>query len=528
LNGKPFSFKGHDYQQFITKLIEDNPGHTFVIRKNSQLGLSELMNRLVLARMALRPGEGVLISFPSKVFSQEVIKTRIADVISESPTLRALSDPNVDSASTKRFHNGSILYGVGGSKQSNSSLLNRPISLIFVDELDRQDKDVFSAFASRTVHTAPEDRLILYVSTPTAPGVGIDEEFSECATQYFSITTCLHCKHSWEPDYYSDVKIPGHSESLQLLTKLKASKLPLHAAYLNCPSCNTHLNQNNSVTSYDKRMNEDGVKKKIGVSITPFSAPSFISMPDLVESSLTYSSHTEFLNQGLGKVANLRDSSILPTDIHFDNSPSSGARIFGLDMGKVCYFLSGVLRSDTTIHVDTVEKVQLSDLETFINTFFLSRPTVAGVMDSMPYADLVYRLVRNNPRLYSAIYLDQATPMPQLFKLSMTDKYDEVVRQMAINKNKMMDLLASSISDFITLTPTQHNEELITHVTSMRKVRDYRFEEMQYKWIKPANGDDHFFHALTYLYSASKLAMADLPTSGCVPPVKVFKFKHFP
>lgn len=525
LNGKKFSFKGHEYQDFLTSLIEDNPGFTHVWKKPSQIGLSELANRIILARMALRHGEGVLISFPSKTFSQEVIKTRIADVISESPDLKALQDPNVDSASAKKFLNNSILYGLSGNKgKGGSSLLNRPISTVLVDEVDRQDIDVYSGFRSRQTHTMPIDRLNMLVSTPTAPGVGIDAEFDDCHIQYHAMVRC-DCGHEFDPDYYKDIHIPGYDDSLKLLTKAKAARFDLTEAYLECPGCNDHLDVTNTTVFYRKTINEYGTKKRIGVALTPFVAMAFITVPDLVESSVTYTSYVEFLNQGLGKTANLRDSSILVKNIKFVPSSSEGMRVIGLDLGKTCAFLSGVLKPNTTIHVDRAEYIRLAELEEFLIIFMHENPTVSAVMDSMPYTDLVYKLVRKHPRLFSAIYTDPVPQPPELYKLKMTDKHGELVRQINLTKNKVMQMLANSMEDFITFEPTQYNNLIVEHITAMRRVRDYRYQEMVFRFIKPRDGQDHFFHALTYLYAASKLVLADLGFSGGSTPVGVFKFK---
>lgn len=527
LNGKPFSFNGHEYQKYITELIESHPGWTFAVSKPSQIGLSEIFQRIVLARMALRPGEGVLISFPSIKMSQEVIKTRLADIIDGSPLLKSLQDPNVDSASVKKFHNGSILFGLAGSTTSSSSLLSRPISLVLIDEVDRQDPDVYSGFRSRQTHTAPEDRLTLLISTPTAPGVGIDAEVADCEEQHFANLRC-ECGHLWEPDYYTDIKIPDHDESLLLLTKIKAARLRVDLAYLECPNCKCHITADNSTVEYVIVHNPEGTRKKMGISLSPFVALSFITPADLVESSLIYTSAVEFRQQGLGKTTALGDSSITVDRIHFCHDDRGGARVFGLDMGKQCAFLSGVMHSDTTVHVDRQEIINLPDLEAFIADFFKQYPTVAGVMDSQPYSDLVYRMVKKHPRLYSAIYVDPMTPMPELFKLVMHDKYGEVVRQININKNKAMDMMAGELDDFITFAPGTHNNIIIQHMTDMRRVRDYRYEEMVYKWVKSRGGVDHFFHASTYLHMAKHLAYAGIAHGGAVAPVQIFKFRHVP
>ncbi len=526
LNGKKFSFKGHEYQKFLTTLIEDNPGFTHVWKKPSQIGLSELANRIILSRMALKHGEGVLISFPSKLFSQEVIKTRIADIISESPELKTLQDPNVDSASAKKFTNNSILYGLSGNKGSNSSLLNRPIATVLVDEVDRQHIDVYSGFRSRQTHTLPLDRLNILISTPTAPGVGIDSEFDDCHVQYQAMLRCKGCGHEFDPDYYNDVHIPGYNESLKLLTKPKAARLDLTESYLECPGCKEHLEHSNTEVFYEKTINEEGTKKRIGVALTPFVALSFITIPDLVESSITYTSYVEFLNQGLGKTANLRDSSIPLDHIIFKPEVAKGIRIVGLDLGKMCAFTSGVLKPDTTIYVDHVEYIMLHKLQDFIKEFFQAYPVSAAVMDSLPYSDLVYKMIPLYPRLFSAIYSDQIPQPPELYKVKMQDKHNQLVRQVNITKNKMMELLASSIEDFITFAPTPLNNEIVDHITSMRRVRDYRYQELIFRWIKPRDGNDHFFHSLIYLYTASKLAFADFGYSGAVTPLSISKFRR--
>lgn len=523
INGKKFSFEGHSFQAYIVSLIETRPGATFSITKPSQVGLSELSYRIVLGKMAINPGTAVLLAMPSKIFSQEILKSRISSIISESSRLNSLINSNVDSASVKMFHNASILYGLSGSKSSNSSLLNRPIQVTLIDELDRQDMDIVTGFRSRMTHTPPERRLVLKISTPTVQGLGIDAEFNESREQHTAEVVCEHCGYSFEPDYYEHVKIPGHTENLLLLTKIKAAVLPLSDAYLECPECLQPMETR--ATHWRIDYNPHGLRNTIGIKLSPFIAPAFISIPDLVESSLTYQSHVEFINQGLGKVANLKDSSIQREHIHFVHRPQQPAqRIMGLDMGKSCTMLLGRLNADTTIHVDEIHVIKLSELEQFLEDLHKRIVFSAAVMDSQPYSDLVYRLVKKYPRLYSAIYVSPNTPIPELFKLKLTDKHSEVVRQVAINKSPMMDLMANSLDHFITWEPSPLEGMLVSHLMDIRRCRDYRFEEMIYKWEKSKLGIDHGFHALTYLFTSAKLAAADL-NDDFVMPVGIRKMK---
>ena len=523
IGGAKFSFEGHEYQQYLIELIESNPGHTFTITKMSQCGLSEICYRCILALMAIRPSTAALLSMPSRLFSQEVLKTRIATVISESDRLKSMLNYNVDSASVKQFSNNSILYALSGSKSSNSNLLNRPISVCLIDELDRQDPDIVSGFRSRMTHTPPEKRLVIKISTPTASGIGVDADFNDSHEQHTALVVCEHCGHAFEPDFYSDVVLPGYTDDFRLLTKNRLIGLDVQKAYLACCECGGRMEERR--TKWHVEINPNGPPKTVGVKLNPFIAPAFISIPDLVESSYTYVSHVEFLNQGLGKVADMKDSSIQIQDIHFESvPPSPSLYIFGLDLGKYCHFMSGRLNNDSTIHVEEAHVVKLGELEEFMEQKLRERFYVAGVADSQPYSDLIYRLVNKHPQLYSAIYISPTTPIPELFKLSIHDKYEQVVRQIAINKSPMMDLLNTTLGTHFTFEPSPMQGIIIKHLLDMRRVRDYRFEEMIYQWIKSKNGDDHFFHTLVYLYTASKLATAGLIQTSQIP-VMVHKFR---
>jgi hypothetical protein len=416
----------------------------------------------------------------------------------------------VDSASVKLFSNNSTIYALGGNQSSKSTLLNRKVGVFCIDEFDRQDLDVITGFTSRTTHVKDEEQLRLYISTPTVANYGIDNEFEECRFKHFAYVKCLDCGHSFQGDFYKHVVLPGFEKNLRYLTKFEASKLDTSSAFLQCPECKAKLSKDNRATEWVVEENLDGVRGKIGVALDPFVAPAFISMKKLIEASFTYSNLTEFLNQSLGKVAELNDSTVSVSHIHFQHDESPGLPIAGLDLGKTNYWIRGYLKYDTTIHIAEIELVPLSSLREFVQQQFRKHYFAAVVMDSMPYTSLVYELVKEFPQMFSAIYVDPPTPKPELFTLSMQDKHGEVVRQVSINKNLAMGNLADGLNDFYTFEPTMHKELLVKHFTDMRKVRDYRFEEYRQKWVKSTQADDHLWHSTVYLSMAAKLAQAGL------------------
>lgn len=516
LNGKKFSFSGHEYQEYIANILENNPGCELVCLKPSQLGLSELFYRLFLAKMKIRPGTSVLLSFPSKQMSSEIFKTRWDPIIEESPSLRNSLNNDVNSASVKQFLNNSIAYALSGSPNSKSNLISRPISDIMIDEIDRQDPDIVNSFGSRTTHTPAKDRLTVKVSTPTVDGLGISAEMAECRTVHTPYVKCEHCGNLFDPDFFKDVVIPGYDEPMRALTKVKASYYDLGSAFLRCPECRKEVAKQDYV--WEVTTNDKGVENKIGVNLTPFVAPGFITMPDLVRAFLTFTNQVEFLNQKLAKVADSKDSSINISNIHYECSDNkAGQYICGLDMGKTCHLTVGVLRHDTTVHVVKTLAVPLADLDDTLTRLNAEHVFSCIVMDSMPYFDVCLRLLAKYDVLYTAVYISPMPQIPEMYKIKMHDKDGNIVRQVTINKSPMMDLFAGSLNDFFTFEPSPMQATVIKHMLDMRRVRDYRYEEMVYCWVKSKQGEDHFFHSLFYLFVASKLVLANQAVRTAVP-----------
>lgn len=524
LSGKPLSFSGHEYQEYCTKIIEDNPGCTLVVKKCSQIGMSQWAYHLVLSMMAVVPHKSVVLSMPSISFSNEVLKVRISNIIKESPHLARLIDHNNDSASVKQFKNGSILFGLGGSEQSKGTLLNRPVSCIVIDECDRQSRDVYTGYRSRQTHVPPAERNTIIISTPTASQVGVDREYSETGTRHRPLVKCGECGHTFAPDYYKDVVIPGYEDHLGLVTKGNISSLRVDEAYLECPECKKDVDTPNREVVWEVTRHEKWPENSIGVELDPWVAYSFISIPDLIKASVTFSSDAEFRNQILGKVAKLSDSSIDRGSFNFvPREEVTGMNVYSLDVGKVCTYLQGVVKADTSVVVTDAQRVKLGDVKDFLVEKHRTTAFYAGVMDQAPYADLAYELVRRYSELYSCVYVSKSTPMPELYKLKMLDKYNELVRQVSLNHTLGLDTFVGMLKDFVTFQSGPEDALIMSHFLSMRRIQDFdKPEGMQYRWVK-TTGEDHYFHSYIYLMLAAKLAYAGVSNFGGAVPVVIKK-----
>lgn len=525
IKGKPFSFKGHEYQEYFVKLLEDNPGCTFSVMKPSQIGMSEVMYRVILARMAMVPGCGVALSMPSLIFSQEVFKTRLSMIIRSSPILSGLIDSNNDSASVKAFHNESLVYGLSGAEGSKS-LINRPISWVVVDECDRQSRKQYTGYRSRQGHSDEDDCTDIYISTPTVQGFGVDREVSECGIIHEPWVVC-GCGHEFLPDFYENVVIPGYSQPLRLLNRSAIAQLDVDGAYLECPSCKKDVDKGNRQTKWVVTVNEKYPSNYIGVKLNPWVAHSFLTIPKLIRSSVTFESNTEWLNQGLGLTARLSDSSINREVFTFNNKPEPiGIDIFGLDMGKVCTYMRGKQLPDTTTRICDAKLVKVGDLDKFLEEENKKHMFAAGVMDAGPLVEMVYKLVQKYERLYSCSYLRPRKPMPELYKIKQTDKHDELVRLVELNHTLAFDTFFTMLKDLVEFQSGDLDESIVKHFLTLRRVRDYARDsgDLMYKWVK-TSAEDHFAHAYIYLMVARKLALAGI-ASGYSVPFCIKSLKH--
>jgi len=505
LDLNPFSFAGHEYQKYFTELIQNDPNIDITAEKCSQIGLSEICFRIVLGQMSLHPGYSVLYAMPSKTFSQEVLKTRISPIIDGSPHLKGLISREVDSASVKMFVNSSILYALGASANSSSSLINRPVTLALTDELDKCDSDTVSGFRSRQTHSTHKPRIA--ISTPTAPGIGINSE-ADNRQLHQQLVICNHCGHEFIPSYYDHVVLPGWDAPIRTITEADIQKLNLDTekAYLKCPKCHNKP----KLTPKHRRWDvQDPHLRKIHVRLTPFDAPSFITPSDLIISSVTFTSEAEFMNQALGLPSNLSDATIDRTTVKFVNDEvPSGLQVAGLDLGKKSYYMQATV-TDNQLFIHSPENIPVGDLKNRVSSNITNNRVVSMVSDSLPFLDTVTTLTNLHAMFWGAIYSVPNQPQPELYKLKMREDVDDglgTTRQINIQKNPFMDHVAGMIaSEQIVFKSSPFDEEIVNHLMDMRRVRDHRFSEMRYKWIKSAKGVDHWWHTLCYLVAASKI-----------------------
>lgn len=527
LNGRPFSLKNHEYQGKILDIVS-NPDLDLVVMKPSQLGISEVVYRIVLANMSRIPGFASAIIFPTVKMANEVMQTRISQTIHESEVLRQLISKSIDSAAVKMFNNGSIIYALGASATSSTSNINRPIRCLIVDEFARADLDMVTSLRSRQRHQ--EHKSSIYFSTPLLQEADIDAEMNKCGVIWEQLLSCEHCRHQFFPDFWENVILPGYTGDLKDLKQetVDSHGLNLNAAYLCCPSCGKATRyEYNQVTWVDTA--EFKTRPKTGIKLSAFSMPAYVKVPDMVRDLLAYSDRAEFTQQVLGKPAEFADTTIDISAIEFITDEPGPVNVMGIDVGNICTVTVGCILNDFVYsHVNI--QVPIMKLEEEVKYLHSKYRVIATVIDYLPNTVLSVRICNTFPNAWVARYIESVNPEMLKTKESEHEGLGKY-RAVEINKNPFFDHFATEImSGKIKMRASEDSLVVKKSMQVMQRIRDRSKQNqgIQYVWVKPrSNAQDHFHHSNVYMLAAANLIHESCKSTVSLDVmVKGFKLKN--
>jgi len=182
LDGKPFSFEGHEY---LRGLYDDTTPHVVVI-KAAQLGVTTWA--ILRSLHGCLSGLTVLYFFPTKTDVLDFSRSRVNPLIAANAFLtRAIKE--TDTAGLKRIGDA-YLYLRG--MQSTVGMKSVPADVVVFDELDEATPDAKALARERLSHS--DYRRMVELSNPSLPGYGIDEAFQESDQRAWMIK-CQSCGH---------------------------------------------------------------------------------------------------------------------------------------------------------------------------------------------------------------------------------------------------------------------------------------------------------------------------------------------
>ena len=522
VRGQPWSFKGREYQQRIL----ESEAPTIVVKKCSQVGLSELAMRRALALVDIIDGFNVIYTLPTTQFAQKVAKTRIDPIIESSSRLQSKLSRQVDSASVKRIGSGHIY--ISGTFTVNE-VISVPADAIIVDELDFSNQENVANLQSRL--TASAYRWWFYLSTPTLPNFGIDAQF-QATKRHYNHCKCVHCGKWYLPDFLTQTRIPGYQGDLLAINKQTLGHIRWQEAEMFCPHCKKvadHSPQHRSWVCENPTDNFDGE----GFQVSPTDAPSIISAADLVQWSTRFKRKVDFVNYHLGQVMEDGDSGLSDEDLHLMEMVGQralhGFKVFGLDMGTECHLTVGVTDGEGRLTVIHKERLNYRTLETDLNRLIAQyRPTTI-VADSQPYVETIHRLQSTIYNLYGSVYVHtkdlqpfKVIDQPEDAQRSLLDR-----RQVNVNRNVALNILMDDIRAGRVGVLVDGEQELFrTQLQDMKRTAggvkafngEFGGEDVEaesYVWVK-TKGNDHYHHSLLYCHVASQM-VHHLPVRGGLP-----------
>lgn len=503
LNGTPFSFKDHEYQEMIAR----DDSQEVIVRKCAQVGISELSARISLALASVIPGYTVIYTLPTAKFAAIFMRTRIDPVIQGSEYLSQAVHKTTDNADVKRLGD-SYIY-VKGSQSSNAPL-SIPADHLVHDEIDASDQELLSVYQSRLTHSKYKRKTKL--STPTLPKFGIDYEFQQ-SRRHFNMVKCNHCNHWFVPDYYKHVKVKGSKVDLRDINKYNLYTIDYKSAYVECPACGRKPSlQPRHREWVCENASENFVAA--GYQVSPFDAPNIITPGYLIEASTQYRKRSDFDNQNLGIPAEDKDATLTQEELEaclvgtVDAGWGYGC-VMGLDMGLMCHCVISSPASDGRLRVVHTEIIPLGDVQRRRRELAREYRVRITVVDSLPYTETVIRMQDEDRNLFGAFYVESKSLETHVVKDRGEDEQRGVleVRQVNINRNKAFDALMGDVRAGVVSKVRDANDAVwVGHLQDMKRVKGYdQDNEIKYVWRKSHNGDDHFHHATLYSWVAAHM-----------------------
>ena len=502
LDGKRFSFKDHEFQKDI--LADTAP--TSIIVKCAQIGLSELAYRYAIAACCTQDDMSIIYTFPSSSDAEKNNRTRIDPMIAGSPEVRRLVNPNLSNSEVKQFGRNSFLFFKGTF--SATQALSTPANAVIHDEWDKSDTTQGSVYVSRLQHRPHKIRKIF--STPTIEKFGVSKE-AETAKRLKHLATCVHCSHTFLPDYFQHIHIPGWDKSMEEITKRNIHTLRWREAVLLCPKCGKDPQLHHSRMQFVAENAHENHEANAWY-VSPFSAHNILTPAYLVNTSTKFEKYSEFKNQTLGLTAEEKNEAILESDIvaaEMENLASSEFHVMGSDMGITCHICIGRTATDGTFLIVHREQVHYTQFETRSLKLAAEYRVVLHVMDCQPYVDLVTRITKVRPNNWGAIFVTSKSPVA--YNLEREDEETTEgkmnLRLVKINRTAALDALLGVIKrGEWRIQSSDLNEMYRAQMQSLKRVQKFTKDgELVYIWEKTGDENDHMHFATLYLYIATQM-----------------------
>lgn len=494
LRKKPFSFEGYWFQ----KQIADDMHPDLSVIKLSQVGMTEIQLRKFFAFLVRNTGVSGIFTLPNDEMFKRVSRTRARPLV-ESEKVFNLETPTGEKPvrSMELYQIGTSFGYFTGNKESDATSI--PADLLFHDELDLSDMQMIALFQSRLQNS--NFKITHKFSTPTFVGYGIDAAFNS-SDQHEYLCRCESCGHWNLPDFFPQfLHLPGlpDLDRLDQIDQDIASRLDFRECYVKCERCGSSLDLDNPelrewVPRFPGRLGR-------GYRIRCFSSGR-ITIPYIVRQLLKMKEMDNlrgWYNTVLGQAYNDSNARLDETQIracmHSANHVEVSALdpvVIGIDVGQTCHLVLGKMDDDGSPLIFDWRQVDADVLPDEIDQLLKSYNIIGGCMDRHPYTPLA-----NEIRDLSE---GRIVPVEYRGTSRITVVNDELgeFSHLQANRTMMLDSVASAIRKrkLKMVGYGMYETQIIEHLRDMVRVEN---PDTPAVWNK-LTGNDHFFHALAFLF----------------------------
>ncbi len=505
VEGKPFSFKDHEYQIEIMNDTRQRIG----VRKCSQVGLSELMIQKTLAVMTVMPNIRIIFTLPTKEMAVEFSKDRFDGAIVASDHYTAMVKAGDNSAGYKKIGDSSLyIRGTFGAKAA----ISIPAEMLMSDELDFSNEAVIGKLNSRIRHAQTEDehgnRGYRYrFSTPTVHGFGIDLDFNAGDQRYY-MCRCEHCETWVLPDFATDLIVPGFDDKMINFGRehLHDPKIDISKSWMKCPSCTKDL-----WSSLVQPSRRAWVAKRPDVwdhsyQVAPWDVPKYNTPPAIMKQVADYPLKSDFYNFVIGLPHSDNENTFNTEQTHKDRFCTVALWIFmncvvlaptvgGMDVGKTLH-LTVKTKVSGGWHVIWMEKIRNTpdDPATLkiVERYDFYRMQKLCI-DAGPDISLVNALVVAREGIKAVVYVQMNRSV-----IPVEEKTCGTVINADRTKTLKLLLEAHNSGNMWYPYDDKLKEDLYKHLKTTKKIREKNSNDEWVERFVKSDDNDHWVHSLNY------------------------------
>lgn len=523
-------------RQFLQQPLDDQHAHK-AIQKSRQCGASENEVRETLWFGDVMPYTKQAYVFPTFDQVADFSKTRIEEVMKESPYVRDRMglDPItgkkkpgedvIDNVRLRKIGDSWIFFRSGHTPKAGEGI---DVDKVTFDEIDRMHPKVMIAFNETISSSAYGWRRD--ISTPSLPGVGVNESFAKSDQQHWFMK-CPHCGHWFtlihefpkcvKPLSVDSRGVPNHNLHLSYPFIRESDT----HAYI-CTKCEAFVSDETRVKGIWRPLYEYKTAVR-GYQISQLICP-WISPTQLMKKKEDYKLDQLFENYVIGRpylgdnVMISRGDIMRCVDMSL-KSPYDLRRegvVGGTDWGNRSWGVAGMK------HPDSPEKIVIMDIWDIVEDEAQTKedgrkdnPHIRksgekmvqwnmnrAVFDAGYGKDRNWELMQDFPsKVFSCFYPSLSTDINR----NMADVWNEDDHKVNVDRTITLKIMAKMFRDGKVVIPAwvAQNplfEVFIKHLTNLVLVRDIETDEKTKKEIIKERvgtlpGGDHFGHAMNYL-----------------------------